>query len=156
MTEIDAPHGEAAAPAALRAAGLKVTESRTAVYDALRDMPHASADDVFLRIVQRMPRTSRQSVYNALGDFVDAGLVRRIEPAGRPMLFELRVRDNHHHLVCTSCGTVVDVDCAIGAAPCLQPSDAHGFTLTTAEVTYWGLCPSCAAAAGPTPTEGTR
>jgi len=142
------------APAALRAAGLKVTESRAAVYDVLRDMPHASADDVFGVIGRRMPRASRQSVYNALGDFADAGIVRRIEPAGRPMLYELRVQDNHHHLVCTSCGTVVDVDCAVGAAPCLEPSDTHGFILATAEVTYWGLCSACAAAATTTPTEG--
>jgi len=148
------PDAASSAPAALRAAGLKVTESRAAVYEVLRDMPHASADDVFGVIAQRMPRTSRQSVYNALSDFADAGLVRRIEPAGRPMLFELRVSDNHHHLVCTSCGAVVDVDCAIGAAPCLEPSDTHGFILATAEVTYWGLCPACAAAATTTPTEG--
>jgi len=155
MALIETPEHAGDAAAVLRAAGLKVTASREAVYDALRDMPHASADDVFLRIVQRMPRTNRQSVYNALGDFADAGLVRRIEPAGRPMLFELRVRDNHHHLVCTSCGVVVDVDCAVGAAPCLEPSDAHGFTLTTAEVTYWGLCASCATAATSPHTEGS-
>jgi len=131
---------------ALRTAGLRVTDSRTAVFDALHGLPHASADDVFAAIVERMPRTSKQSVYNALGDFADAGLVRRIEPAGRPMLFELRVGDNHHHLVCTGCGAVEDVDCAIGAAPCLVPSDDHGYTLSSAEVTYWGLCPTCAAA----------
>ncbi|MBF4561703.1 transcriptional repressor [Microbacterium sp. VKM Ac-2870] len=149
-------HGPAAtAAAALRGAGLKVTESRTAVYDALRVLPHASADDVFLTISGRMPRARRQSVYNALGDFAEAGIVRRIEPAGRPMLYELRVQDNHHHLVCTSCGTVVDVDCAVGAAPCLEPSDTHGFTLTTAEVTYWGICPSCASATDTPLTEGT-
>ena len=81
------------------------------------------------------------------GDFTDAGIVRRIEPAGHAMLFELRIGDNHHHLVCTSCGAVQDVDCAVGHAPCLHPSDTHGFTLSSAEVTYWGLCPSCAAAA---------
>jgi len=154
MTSTTTPEHAGDAPAALRTAGLKVTESRVAVYDALRTQPHASADDVFLAIIERMPRTSRQSVYNALSDFADAGLVRRIEPAGRPMLFELRVQDNHHHLVCTSCGAVVDVDCAIGAAPCLEPSDTHGFILATAEVTYWGLCPACAAAATTTPTEG--
>ncbi len=155
MAPIETSEHAPAAPAALREAGLKVTASREAVYEALRDMPHASAEDVFLRILQRMPRTNRQSVYNALGDFADAGLVRRIEPAGRPMLFELRVRDNHHHLVCTSCGVVVDVDCAIGAAPCLEPSDSHGFTLATAEVTYWGICPSCATTATMPLTEGT-
>lgn len=132
---------------ALRAAGLRVTESRAAVYDALRALPHASADAVFAAIADRIPRTSIQSVYNALGDFADAGLVRRIEPAGRSMLFELRIGDNHHHVVCTSCGAIEDVDCAVGHAPCLTPSQQHGFAITSAEVTYWGLCPTCAAAA---------
>ena len=130
---------------AMRAAGLRVTESRAAVFRSLAARPHASADAVFADIEQHLPRTSRQSVYNALSDFVEAGLVRRIEPAGRPMLFELRVGDNHHLLVCTGCGAVEDVDCTIGEAPCLVPSDDHGFTLTSAEVTYWGLCPACAA-----------
>lgn len=139
------PH--AAPPAeALRAAGLRVTESRTAVYEALALAPHASADEVFAAIAERMPRTSRQSVYNALGDFAEAGIVRRIEPAGRPMLFELRVADNHHHLVCVSCGAVEDVDCVVGHAPCLAPSDSHGYALQAAEVTFWGTCPACAAA----------
>ena len=132
---------------AMRGVGLRVTESRTAVYDALHELPHASADDVYALIAERMPRGSLQSVYNALGDFADAGLVRRIEPAGQPMRFELRTGDNHHHLVCTSCGAVEDVECAVGHAPCLTPSHAHGFTISTAEVTYWGLCPACAAAA---------
>ncbi|MBN9213880.1 MAG: transcriptional repressor [Microbacterium sp. SCN 70-200] len=132
---------------AMRGAGLRVTESRTAVYSALLDQPHASADAIFAAIAADLPRTSLQSVYNALGDFADAGIVRRIEPAGQSMLFELRTGDNHHHLVCTSCGAVEDVDCAVGHAPCLTPSHAHGFTISTAEVTYWGLCPACAAAA---------
>ena len=131
---------------ALRAAGLRVTESRAAVYEALALAPHASADDVFAAIVERMPRASRQSVYNALGDFAEAGIVRRIEPAGRPMLFELRVADNHHHLVCVSCGAVEDVDCVVGHAPCLTPSESHGYALQAAEVTFWGTCPACAAA----------
>ena len=126
---------------------LRVTEPRLAVYEALGALPHASADAVHAAVSERMPRASLQSVYNALGDFTDAGLVRRIEPAGHAMLFELRIGDNHHHLVCTSCGAVQDVDCAVGHAPCLHPSDAHGFTLTSAEVTYWGLCPACASVA---------
>ncbi len=136
----------ASAVEALRAAGLRVTEPRTAVYDALRAHPHASADAVLAAIEPDLPRTSIQSVYNALGDFVEAGIVRRIEPAGRSMLFELRVDDNHHHLVCRSCGAVEDVDCVIGAAPCLEPSDAHGFAVEAAEVTFWGVCPACASA----------
>ncbi|WP_243224875.1 Fur family transcriptional regulator [Microbacterium sp. CIAB417] len=130
---------------AIRDAGLRVTESRRAVFDALQEHPHASAEDIHAVVRQRVESTSLQSVYNALGDFAAAGLVRRIEPAGHPMLFELRVDDNHHHLVCTRCGAVEDVDCATGHAPCLVPSDAHGYRVAVAEVTYWGLCASCAA-----------
>ena len=131
--------------AVIRAAGLRVTEPRRAVLVSLRDRPHASAEDVFQAVVESVPSTSLQSVYNALSDFADAGLVRRIEPAGRPGLFELRVADNHHHLVCTDCGDVRDVDCVVGAAPCLTPADSQGFTLQVAEVTFWGVCPDCAA-----------
>ena len=134
------------AASAIRAAGLRVTDSRCAVFDALRAQPHASADDVFVAVAPLLEHPSLQSVYNALNDFADAGLVRRIEPAGHPMLFELRVSDNHHHLICRSCGAVEDVDCAVGPSPCLTPSDTHGFAVHTAEVTYWGECPACAAA----------
>jgi Fur family ferric uptake transcriptional regulator len=130
----------------IRSAGLRVTDSRRAVLDAVRERPHASADELFALVALTVPNTSLQSVYNALGDFVDAGLVRRIEPAGRPGLFELRVDDNHHHLVCTECGAVEDVDCAVGPAPCLTPSEAHGYAVSVAEVTFWGVCPACAAA----------
>lgn len=130
----------------IRSAGLRVTDSRRAVLDAVRERPHASADELFTLVARTVPNTSLQSVYNALGDFVEAGLVRRIEPAGRPGLFELRVDDNHHHLVCTECGAVEDVDCTVGAAPCLTPSDAHGYAVSVAEVTFWGVCPACAAA----------
>ncbi|MDQ1215365.1 MULTISPECIES: Fur family transcriptional regulator [Microbacterium] len=137
------------APEAIRAFGLRVTESRSAVYAALHARPHASADEVYAAVAERMPQTSRQSVYNALNDFADAGLARRIEPAGRSMLFELRVGDNHHHLVCTECGRVEDVDCAVGHTPCLHPSDDHGFEVASAEVTYWGRCAACAASAAP-------
>ncbi|MDY0909024.1 Fur family transcriptional regulator [Microbacterium sp. CFBP9034] len=129
----------------IRSAGLRVTDSRRAVLDALGIRPHASADELFALVAESVPHTSLQSVYNALGDFVDAGLVRRIEPAGRPGLFELRVDDNHHHLICSGCGAVQDVDCVVGPAPCLTPSDAHGFTVQVAEVTFWGVCPDCAA-----------
>ncbi|UYO98193.1 transcriptional repressor [Microbacterium sp. M28] len=129
---------------AIRAAGLRVTESRRAVFGALRSHPHASADDIHAA-VQPVVDCTLQSVYNALGDFAAAGLVRRIEPAGHPMLFELRVDDNHHHLVCTRCGAVEDVDCATGHAPCLVPGDTHGYRVAVAEVTYWGLCATCAA-----------
>lgn len=133
------------AAAAIRAAGLRVTDSRSAVFEALRANPHASADDVFAAVSPELEHPSLQSVYNALNDFADAGLARRIEPAGRPQLFELRVGDNHHHLVCTDCGAVQDVDCVIGEAPCLTPSHTHGFRVTEAEVTFWGVCADCAA-----------
>ena len=137
--------------ARLRAAGLRVTDSRRAVVEALVERPHASADELFAIVARTVPGTSLQSVYNALGDFVDAGLARRIEPAGRPGLFELRVDDNHHHLICSECGAVQDVDCVVGDAPCLTPSDAHGYAVKAAEVTFWGVCPSCAAAAADEP-----
>mgnify|MGYP001026631886 CR=1 FL=1 len=133
--------------AAIRGAGLRVTDSRVAVFEALRSSPHASADAVFGRVAPELEHPSLQSVYNALNDFADAGLVRRIEPAGRPQLFELRVGDNHHHLVCTGCGVVVDVDCVVGEAPCLSPSSARGFVVREAEVTFWGMCAACAASA---------
>ncbi|MEU1972477.1 Fur family transcriptional regulator [Microbacterium sp. NPDC019599] len=143
MTSLETPVLDAAAR--IRASGLRVTESRRAVVDALGERPHASADEIFAIVARSVPGTSLQSVYNALSDFADAGLVRRIEPAGRPGLFELRVADNHHHLVCSRCGAVEDVDCVVGAPPCLTPADAHGYAVQVAEVTFWGICPSCAA-----------
>lgn len=130
----------------LRGAGLRVTDSRRAVVDALHERPHSSADALYTLVARSLPGTSLQSVYNALGDFVDVGLVRRIEPSGHPGLFELRVDDNHHHLICSSCGEVHDVDCVVGDAPCLTPAETHGFRVEVAEVTFWGLCPACAAA----------
>ncbi len=130
----------------LRSAGLRVTDSRRAVVDALHERPHSSADALYTLVARSLPGTSLQSIYNALGDFVDAGLVRRIEPSGRPGLFELRVDDNHHHLICSACGEVHDVDCVVGDAPCLTPAETHGFRVEVAEVTFWGLCPACAAA----------
>lgn len=129
----------------LRDAGLRVTDSRRAVLVALQRMPHASADAIFSAVIESVPGTSLQSVYNALADFSRAGLARRIEPAGHSGLYELRVEDNHHHLVCSVCGAIEDVDCAVGPAPCLTPSSSHGFVVDTAEVIYWGRCPSCAA-----------
>jgi len=131
---------------AIRDSGLRATQSRRAVIDALRDHPHSRADEVYKIVAETIPQTNLQSVYNALTDFVRVGLVRRIEPAGHPGLFELRVNDNHHHLICTRCGAIEDVDCTIGYAPCLTPSDDFGFALHSAEVTFWGLCPECAQA----------
>jgi Fe2+ or Zn2+ uptake regulation protein len=112
------------------------------VLDALRDVPHADVEAV-LNAVRTRIEVSTQAVYDVLRAFADAGLVRRIEPAGSPARFEMRVADNHHHVVCRGCGSVADVDCATGSAPCLDPSNDHGFLIDEAEVTYWGLCPRC-------------
>ncbi|MBG6239577.1 Fur family ferric uptake transcriptional regulator [Mycetocola sp. CAN_C7] len=129
----------------LRAAGLRATEQRVAVLQALSSQPHADAAGVLAAVTPTLPDTSVQAVYGILGALTDAGLVRRIEPAGSPARYELRIGDNHHHIVCSNCGAIGDVDCAVGHAPCLTPSSTSGFTITTAEVTYWGLCPDCAA-----------
>ncbi len=147
---------DATADALIRGAGLRVTATRVAVLEALRDRPHATADDVFARLVGSLPGTSKQSVYNALGDFADAGLARRIEPAGHSGTFELRVGDNHHHVVCTRCGRIDDVDCVVGAAPCLHAPEGSGFVIETAEVTFWGVCPDCQAESEAEKPRGSR
>nr|WP_241994615.1 Fur family transcriptional regulator [Cryobacterium levicorallinum] len=127
----------------LRSAGLKVTAPRLAVLRALTDMPHSNADALFTAVHTDLPGTSLQAVYGVLASLGTAGLVRKIEPAGSPALFERRVGDNHHHIVCTRCTVVHDVDCAIGHAPCLTPADTLGFDVRAAEVIYWGLCAQC-------------
>ena len=132
----------------LRAAGLRVTAPRLAVLDALDGLPHAPADVVFARVALGLPGTSLQAVYGVLAALTGAGLVRRIEPAGSAALYELRTGDNHHHVVCSLCGAIDDVDCIVGEAPCLAPSDTSGFLVQTAEVTFWGLCPDCRAREG--------
>ena len=109
----------------------------------LAEQSHADADTIVTAARAAHPSLSPQAVYGVLRALVDRGLARRIEPAGAPALFELRVGDNHHHLVCRSCGAVADVDCAVGAAPCLSPSDAAGFVIDEAEVVFWGLCSNC-------------
>ena len=147
---------DAAADALIRGAGLRVTATRVAVLDALRARPHATADDVFDRIVGSLPGTSKQSVYNALGDFADAGLARRIEPAGHAGTFELRVGDNHHHVVCTRCGRIDDVDCVVGSAPCLHVPEGSGYLIETAEVTFWGVCADCRAESEAERPRGSR
>ncbi|WP_104193116.1 Fur family transcriptional regulator [Cryobacterium sp. Y82] len=129
----------------IRSAGLKVTAPRLAVLRALTDRPHSTADALFGVVRADLPGTSLQAVYGVLASFTSAGLVRKIEPAGSPALFERRVGDNHHHIVCTHCGVVHDVDCAVGHAPCLTPADALGFDVRAAEVIYWGLCAQCQA-----------
>ncbi|NLU65268.1 transcriptional repressor [Rhodococcus sp. HNM0563] len=127
----------------LRSVGLRVTAPRVAVLDMVARNPHSDADEVAAAVRDELGKVSTQAVYDVLRACVGAGLLRRIEPAGSPARFETRTGDNHHHLVCRNCGTVVDVDCAVGAAPCLTPSDAGGFVVDEAEVTFWGLCQSC-------------
>ena len=129
----------------LREAGLRVTATRLAVMDALAVHPHSETDSVISAVRSRLGSVSPQAVYNVLSAFVEAGIARRVEPAGSVVLYELRVADNHHHVVCRRCGVVQDVDCAVGYRPCLTPSQAHGFVLDEAEVTFWGLCPDCQA-----------
>jgi len=127
----------------LRACGLQVTAQRLAVLEAVRANSHASADSVWEFAVTRIGAISRQAVYDALAALNEAGLVRRIQPAGSPARFEGRVHDNHHHMICSECGHLVDVDCATGAVPCLTPVESHGFEVDEAEVVYWGRCASC-------------
>jgi Fur family ferric uptake transcriptional regulator len=127
----------------LRAADLRATSGRVAVLRALEQTPHSTAEQVFALISGALPGTSPQAVYMVLNDLSRAGLIRKFEPAGSAALYERRIGDNHHHLVCESCGTVEDVDCAIGKAPCLHPSGGAGFRVREAEVTFWGVCESC-------------
>lgn len=129
---------------ALRKSGLRVTAPRLTVMTALAEHGHAGADKIARASRERLGTLSTQAVYDILRALVTAGLARRIEPGNQPALFEARVGDNHHHVVCRACGVVSDVDCALGEAPCLTPSQTHGFVLDEAEVTFWGLCPSCA------------
>ena len=129
----------------VRGAGLRVTRPRLAVLSAVHDHPHADTHSI-MAAVRRDSEVSHQAVYDVLRDLTDAGLVRRFQPTGSLALYEARVRDNHHHLVCRSCSAIVDVDCAVGDAPCLTPADDSGYEISEAEVTYWGRCPQCAAA----------
>lgn len=134
---------DAALAETIRRAGLKVTMPRLAVLRALGSAPHSAAEVLYATVRKELPGTSLQAVYGVLSAFADAGLVRRIEPAGSAARYELRVGDNHHHLVCSRCLAVADVDCAIGASPCLAPADTAGFLVETVEVTFWGLCRDC-------------
>ena len=129
---------------ALRDAGLRVTGPRVAVLKALHAHPHADTDTLADAARADLGTVSTQAVYDVLRALTDAGLARRIEPAGSPARFEVRVGDNHHHVVCRSCGTIADVDCAVGERPCLTASETHGFVIDEAEVTYWGTCADCA------------
>ena len=130
----------------LRGAGLRVTAARVALLETVRSGDHLDAEAIAAGVRDRVGHVSLQAVYEALHALAAAGLVRRIEPAGSPTRYEGRVMDNHHHVVCRSCGVVADVDCATGEAPCLTASDDHGFSIDEAEVVYWGLCPDCSIA----------
>ncbi len=130
----------------LREGGLRPTAARLAVLAAVADTPHAPADEIASAAREHLGALSTAAVYDVLNALTTAGLIRRIEPAGSPARYETRLADNHHHVVCRRCNAVADVDCAVGSAPCLEPSSLHGFVLDEAEVTWWGLCAPCAAA----------
>ena len=131
----------------LRRHGVQVTAQRLAVLAAVARRPHGTADDVVKAVRAEIGVISRQAVYNALGVLADKGLIRRIQPAGSPARYEDRVGDNHHHLICRTCGRMVDVDCAAGAAPCLTAAADSGYQIDEAEVIFWGRCPECLAEA---------
>jgi Fur family ferric uptake transcriptional regulator len=127
----------------LRDVALRVTGPRVAVLTEVHNHPHAGVDTLTAKVRARLGSVSTQAVYDVLRALTEAGLVRRIEPAGSPARFEARVGDNHHHVVCRTCGVVADIDCATGSAPCLEASNTNGFAIDEAEVTYWGTCPAC-------------
>lgn len=127
----------------LRSRGLRVTKPRLAVLEILGKGGHLEVEEIIQLARVRLDSVSTQAVYDVLGALARAGLARRIEPAGSPARYERRTGDNHHHIVCRGCGVIVDVDCAVGSAPCLDPDQTHGFSFDEAEVTYWGLCPAC-------------
>lgn len=143
----------AALEAELRRAGLRVTQGRVRVLAMLEEHPHADAATLHDALHRARYGTSIQSVHNVLGDLAEAGVIRRIEAAGSAARYDRRAEDNHHHIVCTSCSAIADVDCAVGHAPCLIPSDPAGFTIASAEVTFRGLCGDCRAGRSTVPTE---
>src|ERR1700761_316532 len=130
----------------LRSAGLRVTAARVALLETVREGDHLGVEAIATRVRDRLGHISLQAVYEALHALTAAGLIGRIETPGSPARFEGRVGDNHHHLVCRSCGAVADVDCAVGHAPCLTASDDHGYSIEEAQVLFWGLCPDCSTA----------
>jgi Fur family ferric uptake transcriptional regulator len=137
---------------ALRTAGLRVTQPRLAVLDAVRAQPHLDTKALITAARARLGAVSHQAVYDVLRALMDTGLVRRIQPDGFDARYEARVGDNHHHVVCRDCGAISDVDCATGAAPCLTPSADAGFVIDEAQVVFWGRCPSCADGRHPAPS----
>ena len=142
--------------ALLRRHGLHVTAQRLAVLRAVSERPHTTADDIYKAVRALIGAVSRQAVYDALAALSDKGLLRRIQPAGSPARYENRVGDNHHHLICRTCSRMVDVDCAVGATPCLTAADDSGYEVDEAEVIYWGRCPDCVAAMSTTPRSNQR
>ncbi|RNL80312.1 transcriptional repressor [Nocardioides marmorisolisilvae] len=130
----------------MRSAALRVTQPRVAVLAAVHEHPHASTDALIDAVRGTLPDVSHQAVYDSLHTLTAAGLVRKIQPSGSTARYESRIGDNHHHVVCRSCGAVADVDCSTGHAPCLTASQSHGFVIDEAEVIYWGLCPQCSTA----------
>jgi len=135
----------------LRGADLRVTRPRLAVLSALHDHPHADTASIIGVVRDDLGDVSHQAVYDVLNALTAAGLVRRIQPPGSLARYEARVGDNHHHVVCRSCGAIADVDCAVGDAPCLTAADDSGYLIDEAEVVYWGRCPDCVAAASGAP-----
>jgi Fur family transcriptional regulator, stress-responsive regulator len=129
----------------LRGVELRVTRPRVAVLRAAHSHPHADTDSIIGAVREELPEVSHQAVYDCLNALTGAGLLRRIQPLGSVARYESRVGDNHHHVVCRSCGAIADVDCAVGHAPCLTASDDHGFVIDEAEVIFWGRCAACAA-----------
>jgi Fur family ferric uptake transcriptional regulator len=138
----------------LRHRSLRVTRPRVAVLAALHDHPHADTDSVIRAVRADLGEVSHQAVYDVLRALTSAGLVRRIEPSGSVARYEVRVGDNHHHVVCRTCGAIADVDCAVHSTPCLTASDDHGYVIDEAEVVYWGTCPACTEPSRT--TEGTK
>ena len=130
----------------IKTIGLSVTAQRIAVLNIVGEHPHITADKVVSLAKEQIGSISKQSVYDVLSVFSEKGIVRRIQPSKSSARFELRVNDNHHHMVCRTCGIVKDVDCAVGETPCLTPNVDHGFIVDEAEVIYWGICPKCQAA----------
>ncbi len=141
----------------LRSHDLRVTRPRIAVLQAVEHLPHADTNAIIDRVREQLPEVSHQAVYDVLAALTRAGLLRRIQPQGSVARYEARVGDNHHHVVCRSCGAVADVDCAVGDSPCLTASESQGYMIEEAEVIYWGLCPSCLARnPNPEPREDVR
>jgi Fe2+ or Zn2+ uptake regulation protein len=140
----------------LRGVALRVTRPRVAVLSAVHDHPHADTDSIIRVVRGELGEVSHQAVYDVLRALTAAGLVRRFQPTGSVVRYEARVADNHHHIVCRSCGAIADVDCAVGATPCLTAKDDHGFRIDEAEVIYWGRCPECVAESSAVPGGRSR